>query len=60
MALPDQIDSTPLLLNDTSSVATESKRVWVPRPDGTYELADVQEVPPGALDFSHWNGIQLR
>lgn len=60
MALPDLNDSTPQLLNDTSSASPDSKRVWVPRPDGTYELAVVQEVPPGALGFSHWNGIPLR
>lgn len=60
MALPDLNDSTPQLLNDTSSTSPDSKRVWVPRPDGTYEPADVQEVPPGALDFSQWKGKQFR
>lgn len=63
MALPKMNIPKKSATDDTQSAVPASqpagKPVWVPRRDGTWELAYVDEVPPVALDFSHWNGIRL-
>jgi hypothetical protein len=59
MELHESDESMQTEPNCTADATEVTKRVWVPQPDGSYELADLVVVPPGALDFSHWNGIKI-